>query len=863
MTITEDTKGEGAHLGMSHLIKVNDEHESDFVTVDAPRTSSSTPNINRSWDSNLTRIEPDRVSRRTPELTEEQEEEPIKKLIEERDEAKRDARENQEQLEALLEALELLSKLAAMDPGAYRDSLRRSESLSEIAGNEKLSTSKSSNATGLESQDVIGCDPKSNSSMVDSRDSDDTCCDPSVLQGQLDALHARWRLEETPLPIIVQSVHRLQSNLTQLTSEADETTTEIHALQSALQRARSRVHKLEKAVKKLFKENSSLKEKIRRKKRERTSLVRNVKDYMGNMQLLKKREDEIDAEERSVANQLRAHERLLRLKRMRATNVLLEGDKDVPGVKRRSQSEDFQSKHRRDREDSLCVLDDSFSDIDAGVGENFNYDFESGSSVDGTDSSVVSEVSSISARSLVTDECPATVRITSEAVPKPASRGEVWRSEQTLNEDDGLGWGSMNLPSFMGGGEKGNSGEKGGGNKASVGSSEKDKELVPTRSIFHLRIPRKEEGGKQPQTPPPVYKLTFPSGRKTGLQFQKVPLEVCASIGKKKRKVGVSGLLSNAMKDETAEAKEDGDGVVTASSSAADANSKSNSTGFILDLSFLARHDDSDHTLDAGAAEGNRDDGAAAPEYAFLVCGFKGFNSSLNDRPTVGARLVAVDEESLEERRWTLEEVGAAMRVRATTCSPGGSLPSTFTMSFRDDPLSKRQKDMLDKAVAAAEKKKAMVEPNVSNDASGGVHGEEKATSKEKIDDAATGPSSSSDTVRRTSDIARDALKPAEHGGTATKGEKVEELHSSRTESKSKPKKFPSIFRLKADTEGNPLSVESEADNEATKSGALPSPTVEDKTTGQTSDDASTTSPSADKFKTSMRSMSKKFKAFF
>lgn len=83
---------------------------------------------------------------------------------------------------------------------------------------------------------------------------------------------------------------------------------------------------------------------------------------------------------------------------------------------------------------------------------------------------------------------------------------------------------------------------------------------------------------------------------------------------------------------------------------------------------------------------------------AFLVCGFRGFDSKQNERPTLGARLVAIDELSVELGQWTLERVWEEIR-----CAGGqveGEPRQPVSMSFRNDILKREQMALLHRAVA-------------------------------------------------------------------------------------------------------------------------------------------------------------------
>lgn len=81
----------------------------------------------------------------------------------------------------------------------------------------------------------------------------------------------------------------------------------------------------------------------------------------------------------------------------------------------------------------------------------------------------------------------------------------------------------------------------------------------------------------------------------------------------------------------------------------------------------------------------------ATPIDAVLVCGFNGFASATHHRkPTLGARLVAIDGRSVEVGQWTYTSIRKAIAAHGRP----------LTLSFRDDYLATEQRAMLTKAIA-------------------------------------------------------------------------------------------------------------------------------------------------------------------
>jgi hypothetical protein len=73
-----------------------------------------------------------------------------------------------------------------------------------------------------------------------------------------------------------------------------------------------------------------------------------------------------------------------------------------------------------------------------------------------------------------------------------------------------------------------------------------------------------------------------------------------------------------------------------------------------------------------------------------LVCGFVGFDESTgNSRPRIGARLVAFDGITVEVGQWTFESIRKSIQARGRP----------LTLSFRNDFLTTKQREILTKAV--------------------------------------------------------------------------------------------------------------------------------------------------------------------
>ena len=151
-----------------------------------------------------------------------------------------------------------------------------------------------------------------------------------------------------------------------------------------------------------------------------------------------------------------------------------------------------------------------------------------------------------------------------------------------------------------------------------------------------------------------MYHLTFLS-KKIGLQFQKVP----TSSAKR-------GSLSSALADAPDRSRvEDGE---------------------LGQIAAIARRSEAND-----GAQQDVNAKVAMPIDVVLVCGFHGFDGNVNPkRPDLGARLVAFDGISVELGSWTFDSIRRGIQARSRP----------ITLSFRNDPLSIQQREILTKAVA-------------------------------------------------------------------------------------------------------------------------------------------------------------------
>jgi len=75
-------------------------------------------------------------------------------------------------------------------------------------------------------------------------------------------------------------------------------------------------------------------------------------------------------------------------------------------------------------------------------------------------------------------------------------------------------------------------------------------------------------------------------------------------------------------------------------------------------------------------------------ETAFAVCGYHGFDSSINCKPTIGARLLKINQEPIQSA-WTMEQLLEKLEVQG----------SSILLTFRNDAWNKAQKKILKQAI--------------------------------------------------------------------------------------------------------------------------------------------------------------------
>jgi peptidoglycan hydrolase CwlO-like protein len=181
-----------------------------------------------------------------------------------------------------------------------------------------------------------------------------------------------------------------------------------------------------------------------------------------------------------------------------------------------------------------------------------------------------------------------------------------------------------------------------------------------------------------------VLHITFTS-RKIGIQFQKVRISRMATAS-------VNGSFGTITEDIRASERQDNPRQKGSSNSTIISTDSSKQRFYktLMDLkavaSFATRGDRLNST--ANCQDESILCQVPQPIDAVLVCGFCGFDEVAHPKPSIGSRLIAFDGISIEVGRWTFDSVRMAIQARKRP----------ITLSFRNDPLSKEQRDIITRA---------------------------------------------------------------------------------------------------------------------------------------------------------------------
>ena len=636
-------------------------------------------------------------------------------LIEQLSQAKERADNNQEQLDVLLQAIALISKLASLD---YSDH----------------NTTTSTTTTTAQSRTQI--------------------------QAKLDNLQQQWKLEDTPIPTLLSSIHRLQSNM----EESNHLISQIHATNTTLQKYRTHNSKLKIACKKLYGQNTKYAEKIKRKKKESRNFVRTVKDFV-----TKKKQEQLDTEEFIVA----VHETML--KKNFASGVSggsggtggtgsgssnSVGGNSSGNRPRTATSEsafsDLDAYSYLDLDYSICEETDTdgnaYANDDANSNSNANADNADNANTDNNEASYQyihhksnqsvdigtlgrrgssgeldydcgvsfdSSMSAGSSRSLVTDDAAPTVRFFDTA--------SIGATGEAIGNDAGDG------------------DAQGGHTTSTTGTHRPHVSFKSLSSSYTLSFPCSKEIGLQfvqvpSSSPPPLPNVNVNVNVRSSSFIASGNLNRNRAFSDSAVLVGYNAVLDLSVVDESTATTDKVVPSITHGKSDRGMFKSMSSPGrtqlqqikgskntFKIDNIFGMNNfskpppppPSSSSSASASSAEkASRDSGhvtdkdsndivSNSQQNSFLVRDFQGFDTLLNVRPTIGARLIAIDDQSLLEGHWTLGKVTEHLQQRHTSSDGGGDGDGDggdvllvdeeeIMLTFRNDPLGKAQKKLLE-----------------------------------------------------------------------------------------------------------------------------------------------------------------------
>jgi hypothetical protein len=484
-----------------------------------------------------------------------------------------------EQVEALLQAADLLSQLAAMDTTVYQSS---------------LTGQRPSNQQDTHFSDAFG------------------------LQQSLDQLQRHWKLEDTPLPKLTRSIHRLHSGLAVLKFENDQQSTDIHSLRQQLIAQHQANRTLEASVIKLYGKNEKLVAKLQKKQHDKKSLIKYVKDFVRKAQDSEQQHKEL--QELNVAYKLQAHEQFL-------------------------------AQAGRER---TASVDSNFSDADA-----LNF---SATITDYDSSSVSSSTSSL----LVTDEGVATVKLAAVYVTIPTHDDNVpprcaVSEEESQDSNDTMHHSWWSNSSFV----------------KSKSKARSDVDLLHQQQQQQLATP---------------YTLEFPYQTKIGVKIRAVPL---SDVLIPEKVTQARGLLTDAVM-ELDDCLPDG----PVAKQLID-KKKDHASGFSMSFNFdsFLGNKGADKTLDSSRPSAVVGTAPGEVGRAFVVSGYNEFNTVRNIKPALGTRIISIDGHAIDSL-WTIE----TLTERLATCSnkktkvgagAEDAAASTFSVTFRSDPLTNKHRDLL------------------------------------------------------------------------------------------------------------------------------------------------------------------------
>jgi len=267
-------------------------------------------------------------------------------------------------LKVMMDAVSLVSKLASVDSIDYESYYVNPTDKTDFSSSEHdiidstNETPRFANhckiivRTKLVSNDRATISKTKEGFKKENRDDIEGCDNILDIQHKLDYLQTHGDLQETSIPSLINSIHRLQSNVTHLQAEAEMNAIEIYTLQDALNKSSDRIQQLEAAVQGLYQEKTDLKSQLKLKKKESRYFAKSVREY-----IIMKRKEELEKDAFVATTRLSVHESMLKKSKKQGEFL----DMDIDHLSMTSSFEDFDTLRKMDSID-LSTFDISLED---------------------------------------------------------------------------------------------------------------------------------------------------------------------------------------------------------------------------------------------------------------------------------------------------------------------------------------------------------------------------------------------------------------------------------------------------------------------------------------------------------------------
>ena len=562
---------------------------------------------------------------------------------------------------SLLQALSALAKLAALETSKYETCVRRR---SPKHNNNNNNNSQGLGDDGDDNEEASSTILSLDQVVVELLNDSSSSSSSSTIQS----------VTTTPIVDLAQSVHRLHSNITVLQSESDQQADEIQQLQQLVVTLRTRNQDLEQTIQSLHQENHKLVGKLKRKAKEKKCLVDHVKTFLRQVQDSEEQQKEL--EELREAYKLQAHE-----------SFLLHSNRSRTASADSNLSDGLDYLHTTAAATTVAAAVTTTSDNNLNNTTNNDYPHHLMLASDESESSVYS---------LVTDACPATLKLESPS-------GNTVSSSESHTTLDSLRSGSGSASAAL---------------------------LHPIPLLSSSWNTSASEASQSMNKP---YTLNFPRGTKVGILIKQLELQH-ESVGVVVPTLAVATTPNNNNNNHYPKPNRHLTKALMESSNSEEEKDKKDSSlnekgqpqqnhhhhfGLPFNINpFKGQQQQQQQNQQQESNNNNKQQSQAQseePKRAFIVSGFGDFNESLNSKPTLGARIIAINQIPIPET-CTLDELMESLHASSLQdLLEDDKNDATYSVTFRDDPLTSKQREML--GIVLAEKEK---EEKVDTEPSGG-----------------------------------------------------------------------------------------------------------------------------------------------